>query len=140
MGYLLRVLRIASYLAAALGTLLIFGAIINNATFFYGIRMLFIGVVGIGATSLLRDRFIEGTEEEGDYSFQPSPDIIPRVKTPKFIQSIMFRWLVLSPVEKAFLTVILIVGIPLLLFFLISGIGILLLILATIIELVLTSI
>ncbi len=34
MGYLLRVLRIASYLAAVLGILLIFGAIINNATFF----------------------------------------------------------------------------------------------------------
>jgi hypothetical protein len=64
MGYLLRGLRIASYLAAGLGLLLIFGAMINNALFFYGFRFLFIGVVGIGATSLLRDSFLEGTEEE----------------------------------------------------------------------------
>jgi hypothetical protein len=136
MGYLLRVLRIASYLAAALGLLLIFGAIINNATFFYGIRLLFIGVVGIGATSLLRDRFIESTEEEAYYSLHPPQELIPQVRLPKFIQSIMFKWLVLSPVEKAFLTVILIVGIPMLLFVVISGIGILMLILAMIIEFV----
>jgi hypothetical protein len=93
-------------------------------------------VVGIGGTSLLRDRFIESTEEEEYYSLHPTQEIIPQVKLPKFIQSIMFRWLVLSPVEKAFLTVILIVGIPMLLFFVISGIGILMLILATIIEFV----
>jgi hypothetical protein len=48
----------------------------------------------------------------------------------------MFKWLVLSPAEKAFLTVILIVGIPMLLFVVISGIGILMLILAMIIEFV----
>jgi hypothetical protein len=62
--------------------------------------------------------------------------MISQVRLPKFIQSIMFKWLVLSPVEKAFLTVILIVGIPMLLFVVISGIGILMLILATIIEFV----
>lgn len=79
MGYALRGLRVASYLAAALGLLLILGAILNNALFFYGIRLLFIGVVGIGATSLLRDRYLDGEEEEEYRSLLPAPQI----KAPK---------------------------------------------------------
>lgn len=98
MGYLLRGLRVASYLATALGIILIFGAIINNATFFYGIRFLFLGVVGIGATSLLRDSFLEGAEEEEYHSLLPTPQLktpplpqpktqhLPQQKTPKLPQ------------------------------------------------------
>ena len=129
MGYLLRGLRVASYLSAALGTLFLCGATINDALLFYGVRFLFMGVVGIGATSLLRDRYLEGDEEEEYNAILPTQEIIPQVKPPNFIQSIMFRWAVLSPVEKAFVT-------PVLFFFVIIGIGILTLIIATIIEFV----
>ena len=79
MGYLLRTLRLASYLVVVLGLLLIFGAKLNNSLFFYGIRFLFIGLVGIGSMSMLKDRYIEGTEEEEDYlSLLPTP----KIKTP----------------------------------------------------------
>jgi hypothetical protein len=79
LGKLLRALRLASYFAALIGLLLILGVMINNALLFYGIRFLFIGLVGIGATSLIRDRYIEGTEEEEEYlSVLPTPQI----KTP----------------------------------------------------------
>ncbi len=104
MGYLLRGLRLASYLAAALGLLLFLGGIINNALFFYGIRLLFIGVVGIGATALLRDSFLEGTEEEEYNSLQPSS----RIKTPKAIRLILYRWHAQSTEKQA----LMLVGIP----------------------------
>ena len=110
MGYLLRGLRLASYLAAALGLLLFLGGIINNALFFYGIRFLFIGLVGIAATTWLRDRYLEGAEEEQYNSFLPSQEIVPKVRTPNAIQSVLFRWYDLSTVEKGFVIVFLIVG------------------------------
>lgn len=80
MGSLLRGLRVASYLAAALGLILLFGGTYNNALLFYGVRFLLIGVVGIGAKVILRDRYLEGAEEEEYNSL---------VKTPKAVQSIL---------------------------------------------------
>ena len=107
MGYLLRGMRIASYLAAALGLLLIFGAIINNALFFFGIRFLFIGVVGIGATSLLRDSFLEGEEEEEYNSLLPSP----KVETPEEIQSVLYGWYGLTPGKKVLLVATIVISV-----------------------------
>jgi len=107
MGYLLRVLRIASYLSAALGLLLIFGATINDALLFYGVRFLFMGVAGIGATSLLRDRYLEGTEEKEYNSLLPSP----KVETPEEIQSVFYGWYGLTPGKKVLLVATIVISV-----------------------------
>jgi hypothetical protein len=106
-GYLLRVLRVASYLAAALGLLLIFGATMNDALLFFGVRFLFMGVAGIGATSLLRDRYLEGTEEEEYNSLLPSP----KVETPEEIQSVFYGWYGLTPGKKVLLVAVIVVSV-----------------------------
>ena len=106
MGYLLRVLRIASYLAAALGLILTFGGTNNEGLLLYGVRFLVIGLVGIGATSFLRDRYLEGEEEEEYNSLLPSP----KVETPEEIQSVLFGWLGLSLGMKVLLIAAIVVS------------------------------
>ena len=81
MGYLLRGLRLASYLAAALGLILIIGGVMyetrdGGALLFYGIRILFMSLVGISATSWLRDRLLEGTELDEYQSLAPTSDTL----------------------------------------------------------------
>jgi len=118
-GYLLRGLRVASYLAAALGLILTFGGTNNDALLLYGVRFLVIGMVGIGATSFLRDRYLEGEEEEEYNSLLPSP----KVETPEEIQSVLFGWLGLSLGKKVLLVAVIVFSLLCMLTFYIGDIN-----------------
>ncbi len=54
--------------------------------------------------------------------FPPSQEILQKVRAPKALQTVLLRWHVLSPVKKALVIVALMVGIPVLIFIVISGI------------------
>lgn len=78
MGYLLRGLRLASYLAVVLGVILIYGGLLTagkEELFSYGVGVIFLGLVGIAATSWLRDRYLWGTEVEEYQSLVPDVDL-----------------------------------------------------------------
>lgn len=77
MGYIVGAGRIASYLGAALGILLIIGAVLPGTDagaglLYYGTIVLFMSLVGIGATAWLRDMNLEREEVDQYYSIVPN--------------------------------------------------------------------
>lgn len=110
-GYLVGWARIASYLGAALGILLIIGAILSETfagagLLYYGTIILFMSLVGIGATAWLRDINLEREEVDQYYSIVPRRI---RLRTPKFIQPILSRWRTLPTERQNFLVIVFLV-------------------------------
>ena len=118
---------IASLLLIAWGSFLIFAAIVGV----WGISLggIWGGIIFLVAGFYLYFHSLEKL-------FPPSQEILHKVRAPRALQTVLLKWYVLSPVKKAFVTVILMVGIPVLLFIVISGIDILILFLGMIIEFV----